>query len=167
MHRRLFIAAAAAAPLAACATVPEAAETAPPPVPADGKWFIDPTRSSFSNQPFPPNMSLTLDIKFADGKVIYNSVNNTNKDNPPYVSNFATPLDGSPSPFEEQSRFNQVAVLQLAPTEFRVLKMKDGDVVVGEFWRFLPDGKTLVRSGVGKNAEGRSRAFQEYFTRLP
>jgi hypothetical protein len=166
MDRRIFLATGAAG-LAACAT--PATTTAPPPVPPDGRWFIDPKRSSFSNMAFPPNMSLTLDMKFepgAPGRIVYGSVNDTNKEKP-YISNFSATLDGVPGPFEEQTRFNQISVLQLNPTEFRVLKMKDGDVVVGEFWTFLPDGKTLLRRGVGKNAEGRSRAFEEYFTRLP
>jgi len=133
--------------------------------PHSGTWRIDPTRSSFSNQPFPPNMSLTLKMKFADGKIVYDSVNDTNREKP-YVSHFETGLDGKPSPFREQARFDEVSVLQLNANEFRVLKTKAGDVVVGEFWTFLPDGRTLLRRGVGKNAEGRSRAFEEYFTRV-
>jgi hypothetical protein len=43
--------------------------------------------------------------------------------------------------------------------------MKDGDVIVGEFWTFRPDGKTLVRRGVGKSPQGTSRAYQETFIR--
>jgi hypothetical protein len=130
-----------------------------------GTWRIDAKRSSFSNMPFPQNMSLTLKIRIADGRITYGSVNDTNRDKP-YLSNFATALDGTPSAFAEQERFDQVAVLQLNPDEFRVLKTKAGDVIVGEYWTFMPDGKTLRRRGVGKNAEGRSRAFEEFFTRV-
>jgi hypothetical protein len=45
------------------------------------------------------------------------------------------------------------------------MKMKDDDVIVGEFWTFLRDRRTLVRRGVGKNATGKSRVFEEYFVR--
>lgn len=130
-----------------------------------GTWRIDPARSSFSNMPFPANMDLTLTMKLADGVIVYNSVNLTNPERP-YISNFQTGLDGKPSPFLEQARFDAVSVLQLNESEFRVLKTKLDDVIVGEFWTFLPDGKTLIRRGVGKNAEGKSRAFEEYFVRV-
>lgn len=167
-RRTLLTVALAGLAASACASTgaSPAQAPAPPPFPANGRWRIDPTRSSFSNMAFPPNMSLTLDIAFSPNKIVYGSVNNTTPDKP-YISNFTTTLDGAPSPFLEQTRFDQISVLQLNPTEFRILKMKGADVVVGEFWTFLPDGKTLLRRGVGKNAQGVSRAFEEYFTRLP
>jgi hypothetical protein len=46
-----------------------------------------------------------------------------------------------------------------------VLEQKDGDVIVGQYWRFSPDGKTLVRWGVGKAPDGKSKAFLEWFDR--
>jgi hypothetical protein len=39
-------------------------------------------------------------------------------------------------------------------------------VIVGEFWTFMADERTLLRRGVGKNMQGRSRAFEEYFLRI-
>ncbi|CAN1527840.1 hypothetical protein MCERH10_01285 [Caulobacteraceae bacterium] len=130
-----------------------------------GTWRIDASRSSFSDGTFPPNMSLTIDMTISNGRIVYGSVNDTNKTRPPSLTNFDTTLDGVPSAFLGQDRFNKISVLQLNPNEFRIMKMKDDDVIVGEFWTFLRDRRTLVRRGVGKNATGKSRVFEEYFVR--
>lgn len=131
-----------------------------------GTWRIDASRSSFSDGTFPPNMSLTIDMTLRDTRIVYSSVNDTNKDRPPMLTNWEASLDGMVGPLNESARFNQISVLRLNPMEYRVLKMKDGDVIVGEFWTFMADERTLLRRGVCKNMQGRSRAFEEYFLRI-
>ncbi len=54
---------------------------------------------------------------------------------------------------------------QTGPNDLQILKMKDGDVIAGEFWTFSPDGKTAIRRGIGKNPDGKSHAYQEAFVR--
>ena len=131
--------------------------------PNDGSWEIDPSRSFWSNTgPLPANFKLTVDMTFGENKLVYHSVNTTNPAKP-YVSDHVTTLDGKPTLFANQDRFNQVSVKETDPNNLQILKMKDGDVIAGEFWTFSPDGKTAIRRGVGKSPEGKSHAYQEFF----
>ena len=129
-----------------------------------GAWHSVAAKSSWSNSQFPKNFSLTINVQFSDNKIVYHSVNDTNKN---AVANldFTAPLDGTVAPLPNNARFNQVAVRMQGPNEMEILEMKDGDVVVGSFWTFSADGKTFVRRGVGKDAAGKSHEFEEYFTR--
>lgn len=148
-----------AAALAAAALVATPALAASP---HDGAWTIDPSHSFWSSTgPLPAKFRLTVDLKFGPNKLEYHSVNTTGAK--PYVSDHVTTLDGAVTPFANQERFNQVAVTQTDPDNLQILKMKDGDVIAGEFWTFSPDGKTAIRRGVGKSPEGKSHAYQEFF----
>lgn len=158
MIRRHLMTAIAAVALAGAA-VPAAAAS-----PHNGSWESVHDLSSWSDGNFPKDFKLTINVKFDDNKLEYHSVNTTNPDKP-FKTDYVASLDGKHHPFAEQARFNQIAVRQLAPNEFEILKMKDGDVIVGEYWTFRPDGKTLVRRGVGKSPEGKSKAYEEYFVR--
>jgi hypothetical protein len=131
--------------------------------PHDGAWRLDPARSFWSNRgPLPSNFNLVVELKFDDNKLVYHSVNNTDPAKP-YISDHVTTLDGTITDFASQERFNQVSVKQTDPDNLQVLKMKDGDVIAGEFWTFSPDGKTAIRRGVGKAPDGKSHAYQEFF----
>lgn len=131
--------------------------------PHDGAWASVEEKSYWSDGKLPKGFKLTINLKFGDNKLEYHSVNTTGGRE--FKTDYLTTLDGTPTVFENQDRFNQVSVKQLGPDEFQILKMKDGDVIVGEFWTFRPDGKTLVRRGVGKSPEGKSKAYQETFVR--
>ena len=131
--------------------------------PHDGRWDLDPARSFWSNTgPLPPNFKLTVNMTFSQNRLEYHSINTTNPAKP-YISDHITTLDGTPIVFANQDRFNQVAVKETDPENLQILKMKDGDVIAGEFWTFSPDGRTAVRRGVGKSPEGKSHAYQEFF----
>ncbi|MBB5737644.1 uncharacterized protein YfaQ (DUF2300 family) [Xanthomonas arboricola] len=65
----------------------------------------------------------------------------------------------------EQVEQHQIAVSKTGADTYQILKMKDDDVIVGEFWTFSADGKTLIRNGVGKSPEGKSKAYHEFFER--
>ena len=131
--------------------------------PHDGRWDLDPSRSFWSNTgPLPPNFKLNVNMTFGENKLAYHSVNTTNPIKP-YISDHVTSLDGTPTLFANQDRFNQVSVKETDPDDLQILKMKDGDVIAGEFWTFSPDGKTAIRRGVGKSPEGKSHAYQEFF----
>ena len=131
--------------------------------PHDGAWTLDPARSFWSTTgKLQPGFKLTVNFTFGPNKLTYHSVNTSNPDKP-YISDHITTLDGAITPFANQERFNQVSVTQTDPDNLQILKMKDGDVIAGEFWSFSADGKTAVRRGVGKSAEGKSHAYQEFF----
>jgi hypothetical protein len=146
--------------LAAAATLTFAAAPALAASPHDGNWTA--VVSTAPGNTIEPGFKLTITFKFGDNHLVYHSINTTQPDKP-YISDHETTLDGKVAPFPNQPRFNQVSVTQTAPNELQILKMKDGDVIAGEFWSFSPDGKTAVRRGIAKNAEGKSHAYQEHF----
>ncbi|MFL5296870.1 MAG: hypothetical protein ACJ798_10865 [Phenylobacterium sp.] len=128
--------------------------------PHDGNWEAVVSKAPGST--IEPGFKLIINFKFSDNHLVYHSVNTTRPDKP-YISDHETSLDGKVFPFPNQERFNQVSALQTGPDDLQILKMKDGDVVAGEFWTFSADGKTAVRRGVAKNPEGKSHAYQEHF----
>jgi hypothetical protein len=128
----------------------------------DGTWKINDAKSSWSDGNFPKNMSLTIVLKFTDDELTYHSVNDTVKEKPG-TSNFTAKMDGKSYPLSGQTRYNQVTVRRISENEFEILELKDGDVIVGALWTFSADGKHLVRWGVGKSPEGKSKAYIEYF----
>jgi hypothetical protein len=159
MIRRTLMLALAAGALAASAAPALAA-----PKSHDGDWVSQHEGSYWSDGKLPHDFKLTVNLKFGPNKLEYHSVNTTNPDKP-YISDHVTTLDGAVAPFPNQARFNQVSVKQTGPDDITILKMKDGDVIAGEFWHFSPDGKTAVRHGVGKSPEGVSKAYEEHFAR--
>jgi hypothetical protein len=131
--------------------------------PLDGTWKINDSKSSWSDGKFPPNMSLTIDLKI-DGNVMkYHSLNDTRKDKPGAVANFEAAMDGKPHLFPDSDRFNQVQIRRIGPGQLELLEMKDGDVIVGAWWWLSEDGKHLTRRGIGKDANGKSKEYEEYF----
>lgn len=136
--------------------------------PLDGSWRLDAKRSYWTDGKMPPHMSLTIKVSFDDGRLDYASVNDTNPGKPAHLE-YHVPLDGKVRPLPNHGpddRYNEIAVSQMDSHNFQLLKMKNDDVIVGEFWTFSEDGKHLVRKGVGKSAEGKSKAFVEYFERI-
>jgi hypothetical protein len=131
--------------------------------PLDGKWKINDAKSNWSNGKFPPNMSLTIDLKVEGNVLKYYSVNDTMKDKPGMVSHFDVPMDGKPHPFPDSGRFNMVQVRSIGPNQYEVLEMKDQDVIVGAWWWVSADGKHLVRRGIGRAADGVSKEYEEFF----
>ncbi len=135
--------------------------------PLDGTWKINDTKSSWSNGEFPPNMSLSIELKI-DGDVMnYRSVNDTRKGVPGVVSHFEAAMDGKPHLYPDSPRFNQVQIRRIGPGQLEVLEMKDGDVVVGAWWWLSADGQHFVRRGIGRGADGKSKEYEEYFDKQP
>src|SRR5215472_12925674 len=99
--------------------------------PHDGDWVAVVSKEPGST--IEPGFRLTINFKFSPNHLVYHSVNTTRPDKP-YISDHETSLDGKTFPFPNQERFNQVSVLQTGPDDLQILKMKDGDVVAGEFW---------------------------------
>jgi len=135
--------------------------------PLDGTWKINDAKSSWSNGEFPPNMSLSIQLEI-DGNVMkYRSVNDTRKDRPGVVSHFEAAMDGKPHLYPDNPRFNQVQIRRIGPGQLELLEMKDGDVIVGAWWWLSEDGNHLVRRGIGKGADGKSKEYEEYFDKQP
>jgi len=130
----------------------------------NGSWKIVNAKSSWSDGNYPKNMSLAIDLVFNEEQLTYHSVNDTNKDKPASVS-FTAGIGGKAFPLSGSPRYNQVTLKKISDNEFELLELKDGDVIVGALWMFSQDGKHLVRWGVGKSPEGKSKAYIEYFDR--
>lgn len=160
---------AAVAVLALSATMavaPVQAKTAKAPaaVSHDGKFVSNEAKSYWSNGEFPKGFKLSIDLKWTANKLEYHAVNTTNPAKP-YLNNFEATLDDVAGPLHENARFNEIRIRKLDANTYQVLEQKDGDVIVGQYWRFTPDGKSLVRWGVGKAPDGKSKAFLEWFDR--
>lgn len=147
--------------IAAVACVPAMAK---PAVSHDGKYVSNEAKSFWSNGEFPKGFKLSIDLKWTANKLEYHAVNTTNPAKP-YLNNFEATLDDVAGPLHENARFNEIRIKKLDADTYQVLEQKDGDVIVGQYWRFSPDGKTLVRWGVGKAPDGKSKAFLEWFDR--
>jgi hypothetical protein len=132
----------------------------------DGKWVSNEGKSYWSDGKFPKGFKLSIEMAWQPNKLTYHAVNTTMPDKP-YINNFEATLDDAIGPLNDNPRFNQIRIRQLDANTYQVLEQKDGDVIVGQYWRFSEDGKTLVRWGVGKAPDGKSKAFLEWFDRAP
>ncbi|MFT4246520.1 MAG: hypothetical protein QM581_00600 [Pseudomonas sp.] len=133
--------------------------------PLDGVWRLDNVKSYWTDGKMPKGMSLTIRVNFESGTLDYYSINDTLPDKKSELR-YHIPIDGKSHPLPDHGpddRYNAVAVSRMGPREFQFLKLKGDDVVVGEFWEYSQDGKHLVRKGVGKSVEGKSKGFVEYF----
>lgn len=127
-----------------------------------GTYQSDAAKSSWSNGKFPKNFSLMIKVEFKDNKIIYHS---ENANSPAANLNYTAPLDGSVIPMAGNARFNQISVKKIAPNELEILEMKDGDVLVASYWAFDRNGKGFVRRGVGKDADGKTHEYEEFYTK--
>lgn len=132
----------------------------------DGAFHSVESKSFWSNGEFPKGFSLTINLKWDNNTLTYHSVNDTNKAVKPYTNDFVVPLDDTVAPIKDNKRFNEIRVKRLGPDTFQVLEQLNGDVIVGQYWEFSKDGKTLVRWGVGKAPDGKSKSFLEHFERV-
>lgn len=144
-----------------------AAMTATPAMAKDahsGNWVSNEAKSYWSDGKFPKGFKLTIEMKFEPNKLLYHAVNTT-KPETPYINDFVATLDDSVSPMDN-ARFNEIRIKPLDADTLQVLEQKNGDVIVGQYWRFAKDGKSLVRWGIGKAPDGKSKAFLEWFDRV-
>lgn len=131
----------------------------------DGVYQSNEAKSFWSDGNFPKGFKLKIELKWLPNKLVYHAVNTTNPAKP-YINNFEASLDDQVGPLNDNARFNQIRIKQLTPDAYQVLEQKDGDVIVGQRWEFSKDGKSLVRWGVGKSPEGKSKAFLEWFDKV-
>jgi len=148
-----------AAVLAAVMTTPAMAKDA-----HSGTWVSNEAKSYWSDGKFPKGFKLTIEMKFEPNKLVYHAVNTTRPETP-YINDFIATLDDSVSPMDNP-RFNEIRIRPLDADTLQVLEQKNGDVIVGQYWRFAKDGKSLVRWGIGKAPDGKSKAFLEWFDRV-
>ncbi len=153
--------------MAAAAIALGTAMTATPAMAKDahsGTWVSNEAKSYWSDGKFPKGFKLTIEMKFEPNKLVYHAVNTTRPETP-YINDFVATLDDSVSPMEN-ARFNEIRIKPLDADTLQVLEQKNGDVIVGQYWRFAKDGKSLVRWGIGKAPDGKSKAFLEWFDRV-
>lgn len=131
----------------------------------DGVWQSNEAKSFWSDGKFPKGFKLKIELQWLPNKLVYHAVNTTNPDKP-YLNNFEASLDDKVGPLNDNARFNEIRIRRLTTDTFQVLEQKDGDVIVGQHWEFAKDGKSLVRWGVGKAPDGKSKAFLEWFDKV-
>ncbi len=149
----------AAAAIAAMTATPALAKNT-----HDGAWQSNEAKSYWSDGKFPKGFKLKIEMTFEPNKLVYHAVNTTRPETP-YINDFVATLDDTISPMDNP-RFNEIRIKPLDADTYQVLEQKNGDVIVGQYWRFAKDGKSLVRWGVGKAPDGKSKAFLEWFDRV-
>jgi hypothetical protein len=132
----------------------------------NGTWQAIPETIYFSDSKPPAGFSLSMVITITEDLITYLSTNDTDKSKAPILQAWEASLDGTPMPMDNQARFNQISVMRISANDYRIMKMKDGDVISGEFWTMHPDGSKFVRRGVAKSPEGRSHVYDEWFRRV-
>lgn len=131
-----------------------------------GKYKDVRAKSEWSDGKLAPNFSLTMDLTIDGEDVVFHAVNDTNPDKL-YIVDWTAKTDGRQYPFDGHGRFNFIAVKWVAGGVLQVLKMKDDDVIAGEFWVWSPNGKVMTRYGVAKpEGAGKSKAYVEYFDKI-
>lgn len=128
-------------------------------------------KTYWSNGKLPENLQITVRIEIGDGKLLYEGVNTTlvkgepaPADNKGHVTAFSGPIDGkvheSKGPY-----WDHLSIREIDDDEYLVEKYRDGALVVGEFLKFSPDAKQMIRHGVVARAaaDGTSKAYVEYF----
>jgi hypothetical protein len=130
--------------------------------PFNGTWKIDAPKSNFTNGKFPKNMSITIQVEIQGDRMVYHSVNDTNKEKPSGID-YTVTMDGKPYPAKGSDRYNSASVRRLSKNQLEILESKDGDVIVGAYWELLPGGKRFVRRGIAKGADGKSYEYEEFF----
>jgi hypothetical protein len=132
-----------------------------------GTWTIDPRRSRWSHGAFPGDaMRLVISFRFERGRLVYHSVNDTDRASPPRHFAFEAPLDGVARPFRHSARFNEISVRPIDDRGLEILKCQDGAVIVGEMWQMGACGRQLMRWGVGRAPGEPGKAYEEYFDRI-
>jgi hypothetical protein len=134
--------------------------------PFTGTWQAIPETIYFSDSTPPKGFSLSMVITITKTSITYLSTNDTDRSKPPLLQAWEAPLDGTPTPMLHQARFNQISVTRLTESDYRIMKMKDDDVISGEFWTMYSDDTKFVRRGVAKNPEGKSHVYDEWFRRV-
>lgn len=161
MQKSLFLATAL---LIACGTPSAQAEG----LTSDfaGTWVNDNMRSTWSDGHYPTGkMNLAMTVSFSGDHLVYHSVNSTLKNKSPMVIDFDAIMDGKPYPLSGSGRYDVVRARRLENNRIEILEMKNDDLIVGAIWTLEDGGKTLMRWGIGKSPEGKSKAYQEFFTR--
>ncbi|MBV1830111.1 hypothetical protein KUA08_05700 [Komagataeibacter melomenusus] len=130
-----------------------------------GTWVNDNMRSTWSNGQFPKGkMRLKIDVEIHDNHLVYHSINDTAKGKPPMQIAFDAVMDGKSYPVQGTTRYSSVRVRALEGNQLEILEMQGEDVVVGAIWQLQDDGKTLMRWGIGRSPEGKSKAYTEFFS---
>ncbi len=129
-----------------------------------GAWHSVDERTWWSDGS-PKGFSLTLNLQFSRNRVVYSSVNDTDKSRPPTGLAFATTLDGVMQSVPDQKKlgYDHVSFQRVGVNEFRMLRMLDGELIAAQFWTFSADGREFVRRGTSRTATGPWHAYEEWF----
>jgi hypothetical protein len=133
--------------------------------PAASSGDFDEAHAYWSNGQLPATFHLAITMTVDGDKVSYRGVNSTNKDHP-VVATWSGTIDGQKYAFDG-GYFDYMALMKTGPDEFLLEKYRKGDLVVGEFWRFDPQGDEWIRHGVVARAaaDGTSKSYIEIFKR--
>jgi hypothetical protein len=133
--------------------------------PAKSSGDFEEAHAYWSNGQLPATFHLAITMTVDGDKVSYRGVNSTDKANP-HLAVWSGTLDGKKYAFDG-GYFDHMALMKTGPDEFMIEKYRNGDLVVGEFWRYDSEGDEWVRHGVVARAaaDGTSKSYIEVFKR--
>ncbi|MCW4460917.1 hypothetical protein OK349_04305 [Sphingomonas sp. BT-65] len=121
-------------------------------------------RQVYFNDGAPPTLKIDMEIKVDKDTLTYRGVNTMDPANP-IITEFSGKFDGKVRPYVGR-HFDHLAIHKLHHDEFLVEKYQDGQVVIGEFWRYAADTDEWIRHGVvAKMPGGKTRTYVEYYRR--
>ncbi|WP_293971715.1 hypothetical protein [Sphingomonas sp.] len=133
--------------------------------PGKSSGDFEESHAYWSNGQLPATFHLTITMTVDGDTVSYRGVNSTDRDHP-HVATWSGKLDGKRYAFDG-GYFDHMALMKTGPDEFMIEKYRNGDLVVGEFWRYTAEGDEWVRHGVVARAaaDGTSKSYIETFRR--
>lgn len=133
--------------------------------PAKSSGDFEEVHAYWSNGQLPATFHLAITMTVDGDKVSYRGVNSTDKDHP-HLATWSGVTDGKRYAFDG-GYFDHMALMKTGPDEFMIEKYRNGDLVVGEFWRYDAAGDEWVRHGVVARAaaDGTSKSYIEVFKR--
>lgn len=149
--------------IALCMTAPAGAAYA---APSKSSGDFEETHAYWSNGKLPATFHLSITISVDGDLMTYRGVNSTDPEHP-HIAEWSGKLDGQLYPFDG-GYFDHMKLLKMGPNEYLIEKYRDGALVVGEFWNYLPEEDKWVRHGVVARAaaDGTSKAYIEEFSRV-
>lgn len=132
--------------------------------PASGTF--EETGAYWSNGELPKDFKLTMTMTVDGDMLRYHGVNTTDASKP-VVTDWSGKIDGKIYPFDG-GYFDHLAIHKIYDDQYLVEKYRDGGLVIGEFWRFVPKTDQWIRHGVVAKSivPNGTKTYVEYFQRV-
>ncbi|MCW4460916.1 hypothetical protein OK349_04300 [Sphingomonas sp. BT-65] len=132
---------------------------------SNGTGTFEETGAYWSNGELPKSFKLRITMTVEGDTLRYHGENTTDPAKP-IVSDWSGKADGKVYPFNG-GYFDQMAIHKVYEDQYLVEKYRGGELVIGEFWRFVPKTDQWIRHGVVAKSilPNGTKTYIEYFKR--